>query len=353
MKNIFFILFISLLLFSCDKDRELEEFPATAEKVFTFECIPNEKVKADGQSLIEFKAELIDKDAPISFDNNIIEFRSLAGKFLDTNNTTDTATFNRLGMASSFLQVGVDTGYFACIAIVGKDQQFSISDTIRLLKIEEEPPVSPTIVINPQPKDLLNPLTADGYSIINVDLEVTESSSNSISLSSTQGSFINLDSSNSLFLDVDGIGQALLRVNTKPGEYLITGSLDNSISATAPIMVDRSYPDYMLLTPSSSKIKTSDGEITITADLRKDDPLKLISDDAKVEFSSYYEGTNQAVGFLSSAVSFTGTDGKAIIKFKTETEVDSTQMIIIEARTLQDLVNYLPSSTISIKATDL
>ncbi len=328
MKNIVFILICFLIIFACSKEKE--RFPDTAQDVFTFECLPKNDVVADGNTLIEFVATLKDPTAPISEANNIVEFKSFAGKFLNTVDTITSTTFNRQGIATAFLKVGVDTGYFACIASVGMDKQFTLSDTIRLIGKTDEPSTSPTILINPQ----TNPVEADGYSLLNIDVEVTDGSTfNAISLSSTEGTFVNLDSSNNLFLNGEGKGQAILRVGTKPGNYLITGSLSNSISKTEPVNIGRSYSDFMILTPSSSKIKPINGLITITSELKKNDPLLSVSDDAKVEFRAFYED-DEPINFLSQEIVFTGTNGIATVDFKTETPADTTRLIIIEARTL-------------------
>lgn len=282
---------------------------------------------ADNQFIIKLKATIP--------PNNTGEIRTVtfiasqgAGQFKGTGATI---VADQDGIARANLEVGSTAGdYFLAAEVKIGDRIYRTSDIlVRLNAVPVNEKISLT-VDNPSP-------AADGFSLVHITVYTRFTKDKIVALAANAGTFIESTSTQSIVLALNqqGIAETDFRISSDLKPHIISATITETPPATITLSPVTSYPELLLVEPSTLQIEAGGSPITIHTFLRKLLPNRMVTKDIPVGFRAYRVVNNQEVvvgRFNGLSTSSSAVDGSvpAVSFFADSQGIDKNTPIIIE-----------------------
>ncbi len=305
---------------------------------------------ADQQSVIQLKAVITPAASTafrvVSFSASE-ELGSFQGTVVDKKNIV---TADNEGIARASIKVGNIPGtYYIAAEIKGDDKVFRTKDfPITLKPVPSADKLSITIDQQDPP--------ADGYTTLKITARAKYIKEKTIVLQANTGAFLQSASEPlKITLPLDDQGQAItfFQVSNTVQPHVITATAGTDITVAQVINPVVSYPEVLLVEPSSLYIDTAGAGIKLDVILKKNEAQRKVSTGTPVQFRAYqliggiekpvgrFTGTNQAVSNADGVV--------PAVQFIADTGgIDTLTAITVEVAALKSNQQML-KSTLHIK----
>jgi hypothetical protein len=295
------------------------------------------KLKSDGITKIKLIASI-----PLGASENerLIEFKTSAGSFDVTGDTKakqvtaslQNSTDTRL-KAIAYLTLGTDPGDYTLTAAMKNQSIFSAEKIIRVLPVKVADIIQ--VTLNPS-----SGVRANGLNLVNVQVALTNTTNKKVTLSTTDGVFVNSADAKNIELEVssDGKAEANLKIGTEVKDYIITAKLSASVAVLKTISALRANPDKLLIEPSALTIQQGGSSINLDIFLKRD--IGKVSVGSAVAVKSYQideNGQPVVTGRFTGISGVSDADGKINMHFFADAgPIIKDKPIIVEVTALKD-----------------
>lgn len=250
------IIVLFFIVFSCKKKE------VTMDEIIKLELADTANLQADGKTKIKLTVTL-PKDATDEYKK--ITFETTKGIFDGTNTPTKKElNIDANGKAVVYLSVSTTAGIFYVSASTGSSSVYKVEYPVYARPVSTNNKLIVTI------SDTTN-IRAENYTIFKISATVTNSPESAVSFSINEGFIQGTGNQKDRVVPIDNNGKAEIYVKTDVNaiNYMISATI-NTLTIVNNIMpVRRAYADSMLIEPSSLKIDSVGGSISIKSILSR------------------------------------------------------------------------------------
>ena len=289
----------------CDNDEFPDPKDISIADNLTLELLGADSLFSDGVSRCTLRAHL-NPDADDSFKTLKFRHEVTGGaSFISTaEDPVDVIKAGPDGIADAILQVGTTSGQFLVSVEVEKKPEIKVTKQLTIGALSAGDILSISF-------DEAEVYRADGEKVVPISLMVSNTPSESISVATTGGAFVGIESGATIPLSL-GTAEVELKVSNSPGDYRVTASIANpAIAVWKNVTVLPAFPDSMIVELDQPGIDTTNPNVSLNILLTRDEGT--VSNGIPVSFRNFIEdpvGNEVTWGWFTGAQNAVSANGQ-------------------------------------------